>query len=88
LVGTWDYTAATVDFLTVMTAGYVVLYGYDPAAMSGGWTTADIAAYLDRPLQGVSHITAYGIGPLPAAAPLFVSALTLIGLVSYRCRKN
>jgi len=89
-VGTWDYNGGTVNFLTVMTASYVALYGYDPAAISGGWTTADIAGFVERPLQGMSHITAYGVGvvPLPAAAPLFASALALYGFISHRRRRN
>jgi hypothetical protein len=89
-VGKWDYTGGTVNFLTVMTSHYVALYGYDPAVMNGGWTTADIAGFIDRPLQGMSHITAYGIGvvPLPAAAPLFASALALYGFIAHRRRKN
>ena len=87
-VGTWDFSGGSVNYLAVMTASYVALYGYDPAAMSGGWTTADIANFIDRPLQGISHITAYGVVPLPAAAPLFASALALYGFFAYRRRKN
>ena len=90
-VGLWAYLgSATVDYLAVASAGYVALYGYDPSARYGGWTTADIAAVTERHLQGMSHITAYSIGvvPLPAAAPLFASALVLLGFIAYRRRKN
>ena len=93
-VGLWAYEGhETVDFLAVASAGYVALYGYEPSATSGGWTTADIAGFIndENPnLRGMSHISAYNIGvvPLPAAAPLFASALAVFGFVTYRRSKK
>lgn len=93
-VGLWKYIGeGSVDFLAVASAGYVALYGYEPSATSGGWTTADIASFINNEnprLRGMSHISAYSIGvvPLPAAAPLFASALAVFGFLAYRRRKN
>lgn len=87
-VGLWAYLGkGSVDVLAVASAGYVALYGYDPGARYGGWTTGDIAAFLnpDSPkYQGMSHITAYSISPvpLPATAPLFLAGLLLLGFLN------
>ncbi|HEB67261.1 MAG TPA: hypothetical protein ENI93_04875 [Gammaproteobacteria bacterium] len=87
-VGLWAYLGkGTVDVLAVASAGYVALYGYDAGAKYGGWTTGDIAAFLnpDSPkYQGMSHITAYSISPvpLPATAPLFLAGLLLFGFLN------
>ncbi len=87
-VGLWAYLGrGTVDVLAVASAGYVALYGYEGGTRYGGWTTGDIAAFLNPEspaFQGMSQITAYSISPvpLPATAPLFLAGLLLLGFLN------
>ncbi len=90
LVGLWGYLGqGTVDVLAVSTAGFVALYGYEPGTRFGGWSTLDIAGFLnpDSPnYQGMTSIAAYSISavPLPATAPLFLAGLLLFGFLRRR----
>ncbi len=85
-VGLWAYLGrGSVDVLAIASAGYVALYGYDPSARYGGWSTGDIARFLnpDNPnYTGMTSIAAYSISPvpLPATAPLFLVGLLLFSL--------
>ncbi len=87
-VGLWAYLGReTVDVLAIASAGYVALYGYDPSARYGGWSTGDIARFLNPAspnYTGMTSITAYSISPvpLPATAPLFLAGLALFGFLN------
>jgi len=90
LVGLWGYLGqGTVDVLAVSTAGFVALYGYEPGTRFGGWSTLDIAGFLNPEspnYQGMTSIAAYSISavPLPATAPLFLAGLLLLGVLQRR----
>lgn len=85
--GLWAYVkGAKVDYLAVATTSHFALYGYNSPEWIGLWTTDAIAAMLNSAGEGMTHITAYTVSavPLPAAAPLFASALALFGFINYR----
>jgi hypothetical protein len=54
------------------------------------WSSYDIACFVndERKHHGSSYDNNYGAVPLPAAAPLFASALALFGFIAHRRRKN
>jgi len=54
------------------------------------WSSYDIACFVndDRKHHGTSYDHNYGVVPLPAAAPLFVTALALVGFITHRRRKS
>lgn len=85
--GLWAYLGgAKVDFLTVATSSHFALYAYSNSQWIGMWTTGAISDFINSTGQGMQHITAYSISavPLPAAAPLFATAIALFGFVRYR----
>ena len=85
--GLWAYLGgAKVDFLAVATTTHFALYGYNSPEWIGLWTTDAISDFVNSTGQGMANITAYSISavPLPAAAPLFASALALFGFINHR----
>jgi hypothetical protein len=56
----------------------------------GSWSSYDIACFVngDRWRHGTSYDHGYGVVPLPAAAPLFASALAVFGFIAFRRRKS
>lgn len=90
VVGTWDYLAGVVDFMVVKASTQFAVYAYD-SAIAGGWSSLDIIKTFGNtaePFFAMSHLTAVSAVPLPAAAPLFLSALALIGFVASRRKKQ
>jgi hypothetical protein len=85
--GVWAYIGgARVDYLAVATTSNFALYGYNSSQWIGLWTTDAISDFLMSAGEGMTHITAYTVSavPLPAAAPLFASALALFGFINHR----
>jgi len=85
--GLWAYLGgAKVDFLAVATTTHFALYSYNSPEWIGLWTTDAISDFVNKTGQGMAHITAYSVSavPLPAAAPLFVSAIALFGFINHR----
>lgn len=89
IIGTWDYLAGVVDYLVVKASNQFAIYAYD-SAVAGGWSTLDIIKTVGnlREPYAMSHLTAIGVVPLPAAAPLFLSALAVFGFVASRRKKQ
>lgn len=91
VIGTWDYNplAGVVDYMVVKASTQFAIYAYD-SAIAGGWSSLDIIktfGNLNEPFS-MSHLTAVSAVPLPAAAPLFLSALAIFGFVTSRRKKQ
>jgi hypothetical protein len=59
------------------------------SSFGSNWSSYDIACFVngDRKHHGTSYDHNYGVVPLPAAAPLFASALAVFGFIAYRRKK-
>jgi len=62
----------------------------DKYSSGWNWSSYDIACFVndERKNHGSSYDNNYGVVPLPAAAPLFASALAVFGFIARRRRKN